>query len=203
MGLNLGGGGGDFTPHIRYEASTSSWSMSSPDGKVPCAMQTAIFDLENIGTGWGKIAEGCAPEWVMDISLTQPVQKPDGEGWKRGFKLMVFSAQTFGDMQPAREYATTGTGANMGTEALYGQYEAEAPANVGKVPVVEFSGGVPKKVGKGNTTVPTLKIVKWVDRPADFEVVNLFAGSAVPVAANSPAPEQAAPVAASGGSSEF
>jgi hypothetical protein len=34
---------------------------------------------------------------------------------------------------------------------------------------VEFSGAVPTKVGKGSTTIPTLKIVSWIDRPSELD----------------------------------
>jgi hypothetical protein len=172
MSLNLSNGTGTYTHHIRYMASTSSWSMSATGegqkGQIPFQFTQAIIDLANIQTGWCMIAEAQAPEWVMDASLTQPAAKPtDGRDWKRGFKVSVFSKSLFGD-EPIREYGTSGTGSVKSLEALYAQYEAEASKNVGMVPVVEYKGSVPLKVGKGNTTVPTLTIVKWIPRPAEL-----------------------------------
>lgn len=172
MSLNLSNGTGQYTHHIRYMASTSSWSMSATGegqkGQIPFQFTQAIIDLENIQTGWCLIAEAQAPEWVMDAGLTQPAAKPtDVRDWKRGFKVSVFSKSLFGD-EPIREYGTSGTGSVKSLEALYAQYEAEASKNVGMVPVVEYKGSVPLKVGKGNTTVPTLTIVKWVPRPAEL-----------------------------------
>lgn len=202
MALNLNNGG-EFTPHIRYMASTSSWSMSSENGMQPFQFTQAIFDFENIKTGWCKIMEATAPEWVLDPSLTQMAQKPEGDNWKRGFKVDLFSKSMFGDANPVREFATSGTGAVMGINNVYEQYEAEKSANAGKVPVVEFQGGVPTKVGKGNTSVPTLVITKWAERPAELQGQAATAQSQ-PVQQEAPQ-AQDAPVqqAASGGASEF
>lgn len=185
MGLNLNAGG-DFIPHIRYMASTSSWSMSTENGQQHFNMTEVIFDLENIKTGWGKFEAGMAPAWVMDSSLTAMAPRPEGQDWKRGFNVTVFSKSIFGD-DGVRELATTSTGAVKGIEALYAQYEREAPANAGKVPVVAFQGSVPLKVGKGNTTVPTLVITKWVDRPAELS------GNTQPVQQPVQPPQQPAP----------
>jgi len=171
MGLNLNNSG-NFTPHIRYMASTSSWSYSTENGQQPFTFTQAVFDLENIKTGWGFFGEGQAPEWVMDASLSSVTPKPqDGKEWKRGFKVNVFSKTMFGQ-ESVRELATTATGAVMAIDALYDEYEQKKAGNEGKLPVVEFKGSVPKKVGKGNTTVPTLVVVKFVDRPNDFNSVS-------------------------------
>ncbi len=160
MPLNLNN---DFTPHIRWMAQTSSWRMSGSDGHEPVTWEHAIFDLANIQTGWGIFAEGQAPEWVMDPSLAKQAQKPhDGREWRRGFKLSLFSDSAFGGV---REFATTAVGAVRGILQLYEQYEAEAGQHFNQVPVVQYVGSTPTRIGKGNTNVPNFKIVKWMDRP--------------------------------------
>lgn len=168
MALNLSSN--TFNHHIRYMASTSSWSMSRTDGQngqVPFTFTQAVIDLDNIVTGWCYIAEG-EFDWVQDESLTKAAAKPmDGRDWKRGFKVKLFSKSLFGD-EPVRELCTSATGAVKSIESLYGQFEKDRGLNVGKVPVVEFKGSVPLKVGKGNTTVPTLVIIKWIDRPDEL-----------------------------------
>ena len=164
MPLNLSNG--EFTPHIRWMASTSSWKISTEDGQEPLTWQHAIFDLAGIRTGWAIFAEGEAPRWEMDLSLAHRAPRPpDGGEWKRGFKLNVFSESAFGGV---REFATTATGASKGIEELYRAYEAEAPQHPGKVPVVQFDGAAHVKIGKGNTSVPNFKIVDWRDRPAEL-----------------------------------
>jgi len=161
MPLDFSNGGSSTLTggYIRYMASTSSWQSRGE----PFKFGQAVMDLENIRTGWCYIAEGTAPEWVMDGSLKDRAAKPQGEGWKRGFKVDVFSKSMFGEDEPVKEWATNATGATMGIQALYAEYERSREE--GKVPVVEFVGATPTKVGKGNTNVPNFKIVKYVDRP--------------------------------------
>lgn len=189
MSLNLSNATGTFTHHIRYAASTSSWSMSRTDGQngqLNFTFTAAIADLPNILTGWCHIAEG-AFDWKADESITKPAPKPvDGREWKRGFKLCFFSKTLFGE-EPIRELCTSGTGVVKSIEALYAQYEAERGANDGKVPVVEYKGSVPLKVGKGNTTVPTLVITKWVDRPSELDATPVQASAPVEGAKAAPA----------------
>lgn len=189
MTLNLNTG--DFTPHIRYMASTSSWTLSTDDGQQPFTFTKAIVNLATIETGWGYFSEGVAPEWVMDPSLETKAPRPDGQDWKRGFRVNVYSKQMFGD-EPNREFATTATGAVKGIAALYAQYEQEVLQNPGKVPVVEFAGAVPTRIGKGNTNIPTLKIIKWADKPADLKVPE-SATTSSPVVAAQAATTQAEP----------
>ncbi len=160
MPLNLHN---DFTPHIRWMAQTSSWRMSGSDGQEPVTWEHAIFDLANIQTGWGIFAEGQAPEWTMDPSLAKQAPKPqDGRDWRRGFKLSLFSDSAFGGV---REFATTAVGAVRGILQLYEQYEAESGQHFNQVPVVQYTGAAPARIGKGNTNIPNFKIVKWTDRP--------------------------------------
>lgn len=189
MSLNLSNATGTFTHHIRYAASTSSWSMSRTDGQngqLNFTFTAAIADLANIQTGWCHIAEG-AFDWKADASITHPAPKPvDGREWKRGFKLAFFSKTLFGE-EPIRELCTSGTGVVKSIEALYAQYEAERGANDGKVPVVEYKGSVPLKVGKGNTTVPTLVITKWVERPIELDATPAPAVNATPAPQAAPA----------------
>lgn len=160
--LNFNMGGGSNKPYIRYMASTASWQMDGGNFQFT----QGIFDLENIKTGWCLIETGTAPQWIMDEDLTRAASKPDGEGWKRGFKVDIYSKSMFGDEQPVREWATNSTGATMAIQSLYAQYMETKEA--GKSPVVDFAGAVPTKVGKGNTNVPTLKIVKYVDTPLEL-----------------------------------
>tara|TARA_R110000803_G_scaffold104588_2_gene172796 strand:+ start:496 stop:1059 length:564 start_codon:yes stop_codon:yes gene_type:complete len=159
--------------YVRYMASTASWVL---DGENLDFTQ-AVFDLENIKTGWCFIDAGVAPEWAMDASLEEPAARPSGDGWKRGFKVDIYSKAMFGDETSVREWGTNSTGATMGIQALYAEYE-EANKGSGKLPVVEFNGGTPTKVGKGSTNVPKLKILKFIDTPAELK-----GGASAPVAA--------------------
>lgn len=179
MPLSFGNGGtGNYKPYVKYMASTSSWE--NRDGAVK--LSKAVFDLAKIKTGWCMFTEGGAPEWVMDVSLEQPSTRPTTEGqWKRGFKVEIFSKSAFGDEEPVAEWATNGAGATMGIQALYAEYEAASADHAGQVPVVEYSGAVPTKVGKGSTTIPTLKVVSWIDRPSELDDSSETGASDTPV----------------------
>lgn len=158
--------GGDFAPFIRYMASTSSWQMSDNGTTKDFDFGQAICDLANIKTGWGLMGEGQAPQWSWDDDINHPNMVKPGEGeWKRGMSVTFYSPKMFGEEDPVRELASTGTGVKMGIEALYAEYEAAESANPGKVPVIKYDGATRAKVGKGNTSVPKLTIVNWVDRP--------------------------------------
>jgi len=187
--LDFGNGGGNYKPYLKYMASTSSWATR--EGAVD--LKKAIFDLDNIKTGWCMFEQGAAPTWVMDDTLSARAPRPEGDGeWKRGFKVHVMSAATFGEEEPVCEWATNSAGATMSIQKLYADYEAGKQE--GKVPVVEFAGAVPVKAGRGSTTVPTLNIVKWVDRPAEL------AEGETPVAAEN---SSFAPEATDAGDDEF
>jgi hypothetical protein len=185
MPLHLSSGG-DFQPYINFKASISTWEMSKDGGAQPFTFTQAIADIENIQQGWGLFGEGMAPQWVWDEADDDYRHKPSEGEWKRGISLKFFSPKLFGD-DPIRELASTATGICMGIENLYNEYEASASANPGKVPVVAFEGVTPKKVGKGNTVIPNLKIVKWVDRPA------ALTGDDTKTAVVAPSPAAAAP----------
>jgi hypothetical protein len=153
----------NFTPHIRWMASTSTWMKSTDDGIVEVQIPLAIYDLKNIKTGWVVFAEGEAPEWILDPNLNENAPKPDdGRLWKRGFTVAVYS-ETYLDGE--REFATSATGACRAISALHDEYLKQADNNPGMVPVVKFSGATPTQIGKGHTNVPILTIEKWVPRP--------------------------------------
>ena len=165
MPLNLQN---DFIAHIRWMAQTATWRKSDPDGHVPVTWEHAVFDLANVQTGWGIFAEGQAPEWVMDPTLSKKAAKPqDAREWRRGFKVLVFSDSALDGL---REFATTAVGANRGIGELYSQFEAATAQHPGKVPVVHYTGSTPLRVGKGNTSIPNFSIVYWVDRPEGLRV---------------------------------
>lgn len=179
MPLDFSNGGSSTLTggYIRYMASTASWQMRGE----PFKFGQAVFDLPNIRTGWCLIEAGQAPEWVMDASLSQRAPKPDGEGWKRGFKVDVYSTAMFGDDEPVREWATNSTGATMAIQQLYADWERSKED--GKLPVVEFQGATPTKVGKGNTNVPIFKIIKYVTTPAGLSPWSMSSPSEVATAA--------------------
>ena len=128
MPLDLGGGGFNS---IRWMASKRAWVSGDED----VALEKAVFDLENIKSGWVLLAKDTPPEVVWDENGTR--NRPDGAGeWKRGFEVEVWAPKLFGGDDEPRPFMTNATGACMGIQALYVEFEAQRGDNAGKVPLV-------------------------------------------------------------------
>lgn len=154
MNLNLSNSGGSGN-YIRFSPQANAWS--NQDGEF--TLEKFVFDIDNVQTGWMLIATGVF-EFNADDSLGRKGAQPTPEH-KRGFKV-VFYNKTMG----AAEWSANGAGSNMGLEALYKQAVAQRLANPDKLPVVEYKGSRPEKVGKGSTRVPMFEVTGWVARPA-------------------------------------
>jgi len=179
MNLNLSSGGGNGN-YIRFSPQANAWS--NQDGEFQ--MEKFVFDIENIQTGWMLIATGIF-EFAPDDSLGRKGAQPTPEH-KRGFKVTFYNKS-----MGIAEWSANGAGSNMGLEALYKQAESQAAANAGKLPVVEYKGSRPEKVGKGSTRVPIFEITGWVARPAalaDGESAEPEFSAPAPVAKPAPTP---------------
>ena len=187
MNLNLSNSGGNGN-YIRFSPQANAWS--NQDGEF--ALEKFVFDIDNVQTGWMLIATGIF-EFNADDSLGRKGAQPTPEH-KRGFKV-VFYNKTMG----VAEWSANGAGSNMGLEALYKQAVAQRLANPDKLPVVEYKGSRPEKVGKGSTRVPMFEVTGWVARPAALSDDNtggfdpeMSTPSAKP-APSKPAPSKPAP----------
>lgn len=149
--LGLSNGGGSY---IRYMPSMNAWQI----GKTETALDKFILLTDTVKTGWGKMAEGQAPEWEWDVALGKRGPQPSPDH-KRGFsiKMIVDDEEV--------EWSSTGTGPVMGFQTLFSDVQAGLANNPGKVPVVKYVNSEAHKVGKGNTRKPLFKIVDWVDAP--------------------------------------
>jgi hypothetical protein len=157
MNLNLSNSGGSGN-YIRFSPQANAWS--NQDGEF--VLEKFVFDHENLQTGWMLIATGVF-EFQPDESLGRKSAQPSAEH-KRGFKATFYN-KTMG----VAEFSANGAGANMGLEGLWKQVQAQAGANAGKLPVVEYTGSRPEKVGKGSTRVPEFTVTGWVARPAAMQ----------------------------------
>jgi len=157
MNLNLSNSGGSGN-YIRFSPQANAWS--NQDGEF--VLEKFVFDYENLQTGWMLIAIGVF-EFIADESLGRKSAQPSPEH-KRGFKATFYN-KTMG----IAEFSANGAGANMGIESLFNRVQAQAGANAGKLPVVEYTGSRPEKVGKGSTRVPEFNVTGWVARPAAMQ----------------------------------
>jgi hypothetical protein len=193
MNLNLSNSGGSGN-YIRFSPQANAWTKKDEFGNdKEFQFPLSVFDHENVQTGWLLIATG-QYEFIPDNSLGKKGAQPSAEH-KRGFKVSFYSK----DLDGVVEYSANGAGANIGLEELWKKVQAQAGANVGKLPVVEYKGSRPEKVGKGTTRVPEFDVVKWVARPAALSDDNtggfdpeMSTPSAKP-APSKPAPSKPAP----------
>jgi hypothetical protein len=181
MNLNLSNSGGSGN-YIRFSPQANAWS--NQDGEF--ALDKFVFDIDNVQTGWMLIATGIF-EFQPDESLGRKAAQPTPEH-KRGFKV-VFYNKTMG----VAEWSANGAGSNMGLEALYKQAVAQRIANPDKLPVVEYKGSRPEKVGKGSTRVPEFNVTGWVARPAALSDDNTGGFDPEVAAPSKPAPSKPAP----------
>jgi len=183
MNLNLSNSGGSGN-YIRFSPQANAWS--NQDGEF--VLEKFVFDHENLQTGWMLIAVGVY-EFQPDESLGRKAAQPSPEH-KRGFKATFYN-KTMG----IAEFSANGAGANMGLEGLWKQVQAQAGANAGKLPVVEYTGSRPEKVGKGSTRVPEFNVTGWVARPAAMQegAAQAEPEFSAPAPAAKPAPSKPAP----------
>lgn len=145
---------------IRYMPSANGW-FSGKDHEID--LKYFMLNPTSVKTGWGKITKGEAPDWHWDEALGKRAIRPgDTEEEKMNYKR-GFSVDMFIQEEGLRVFSTTTTGSNIGFENLYTEIHAQQAENVGKFPVIEYTGSEAIKIGKGNTRVPQFKLVKWVE----------------------------------------
>jgi hypothetical protein len=182
--------GGDFKVYVSYNAKAGRWYTKEDK---PDAMQfevtdmTAVFDMDNLQTGWFLFAPGVAPVKTFDPSLSQAAASP-GEGFKRGFQIDVFSSK---NLLGVREFSATAGIVIDAMNDLHDHWLAGKDANAGKLPVVKCVGVTPVTNKHGTNYKPQLEIVAWADRPA--ELAGLPAKPAAQTAAPPPAAATHAP----------
>lgn len=174
--------GGDFLPIVKYDARAGLWfridRVDSGAGFLPEPVDItrnfkAIFDLENLETGWIAFPSGSAPLSAlvgMKLLLGKETTFPNqpGEIYKHGLRFMVKLAKDIGGDKPVREVMGTSKAFLNGIEGLFRDYLRDAPANAGKLPVVVMDGITMIKTGSGNKVSsnyrPNLKIAAWAPR---------------------------------------
>ena len=89
------GEGGSFLPIIKYDARSGRISRrdreNGENNDVDITRNfKAIFDFENVEIGWINFNTGGAPEFrLARFADGVSVDKPAGEGFKRGVRLVI------------------------------------------------------------------------------------------------------------------
>ncbi len=169
MPLNIGSSG-EAANYLKFNAKSGRLAINDAEGdQIEIANLTAIFDLERIVTGWLRFREGQAPERLLDHPNGDSAPRPEGEGFKRGFVLQVYSRNALGGV---REMSGNSLHLCNAVNALYADWEAGRDEHRGQVPVVVLDSVQPMKDRYGTNYRPVFRITKWVERPADLvEVV--------------------------------
>lgn len=204
------GEGGSFLPIIKYDARSGRISRrdreNGENNDVDITRNfKAIFDFENVEIGWINFNTGGAPEYrVARYADGGAVDKPAGEGFKRGVRLVVkLSKECGGDI---RELSSNAAAFLDGAKALMDAYEKGSKDNAGKLPVVELKDSVAKTSSGGalKTTnyVPVWEITGWVKRPEDL-VYTARSSSAPSNSSEGPAATGSTKVSAPAGEDDF
>jgi len=169
MPLNLPqAGDGDFIPYCAYNAKAGRWFNKNEDGDMVelDGFVNIAADFDSIKTGFFRFMEGQAPDKVFDSSVGANDAEKASDQHKRGFQLMVFSKKTLGGV---RELSSTAGVFNAELNKLYDAYEEERGANKGKVPIISCTGVEPVKSKFGTNYAPQMRLVKWANRPVEFD----------------------------------
>ena len=179
--LNLSSGGGSGS-YVRFSPAANAWT--NQDGEIQIGK--VVFDIDNVQTGWLELGVGVR-DWQPDAALGKKGPQPSANH-KRGFNVKFYS-KALGTV----EWSSNGVGPNMGLEALYKQCAEQHAANVGKLPVIEYTGSRMEKIGKGTTRIPAFNLTGWIARPAGMDAEAAPVDEFDPFPA--PAPAKAAPAA--------
>lgn len=186
MGLGLPqSSGGDFnrTPIIKYDAragrihridrSNESGTWETSEVELTQGFQ-AIFDLENIETGWLCFPAGAAPD-IRTVKVGTPMPERPSDKHRAGFRLLMKLGKSCGG--DLREMAANAKVSIAAMDKLYDAYLAGVQDHAGKLPVVTLAG-TEKVVSNGKDEQgkpqsstnyqPVWEITAWVDRPAEL-----------------------------------
>jgi hypothetical protein len=169
MPLNLKTNDGDFSPYLKYNAKAGRF-YARPEGggdEIEVAMPRLAFDMANIKTGWIFYDEGTGPEKVWDPSNLIEAPRPAGpKKFKRGFEVMVYGPDAVNGLGKLglREFSSTAMNCIGSILSMYDQYERDAAANPGKVPVFKCEGVRPVSGKFGTNYEPIFALQSWVER---------------------------------------
>lgn len=204
------GEGGSFLPIIKYDARSGRISRrdreNGENNDVDITRNfKAIFDFENVEIGWINFNTGGAPDFrVSRYADGASIDKPTGEGFKRGVRFVIkLSKECGGDI---REFASNAAAFLEGAKSLMDAYEKGSKENAGKLPVVGLKDSTPKTSSGGavKTTnyVPVWEITGWVKRPEDL-IYTARSSSAHSSSSEGPAATGSTKVSAPAGEDDF
>ena len=158
---------------FRVDRTDVSGRWESPATEITPVFQ-AVFDLENIETGWLHFPTGGAPD-IRTAKVGTALPDRPSDKHRSGFRILVLLGKTSGG--DVREMAANAQVSIKGMDLLHDAYVAGLASNPGKLPVVQLAGTVPvttqgKASGQPVSSTnyqPVWQIVKWIDRPPELQ----------------------------------
>jgi hypothetical protein len=197
--------GEDFLPIVKYDARAGRISRrdrvnnENTDIDITRSFK-AVFDFENIETGWIVFPAGAAPDFRLAPHGSGIVVQKPGDNYKQGFRMMVkLGKECGGDI---REFASNAAACLEGINKLHDDYLLGVNANPGKLPVVVLKDSIATTKGSGEKKstnyVPVFEITGWVARPQDLvHKPRSASASPAPAGASAGAPAGAPPATGS------
>lgn len=163
--LDIGSGGGDFNPILKYNASSGRAYYKNKAGEVEIEKPTFVCDLYNVATGWAAFRSKEAPERVFDPEPGVRAAK-SREDQKRCLMVMCYATESFDGIA---EVCTTSMHMRNALNDLYGEFlEVAKEKQDGKLPIVKLAGVTAMEDHHGRNYKPIFEIVDWCDRPVDL-----------------------------------
>jgi hypothetical protein len=168
--------GANFTPIVKYDARSgrmfrmdrieNNGNFENVAVDITASFK-AIFDFENIQSGWMLFASGTAPDFKL-VPIGKELPDRPSPKHKNGVRLMIKLSKDCSDDKRIREIAGTSKAFLSGVEAVFSQYLADEDKHPGKLPVVVLEKTTPVKTGTGEHSStnyhPTFKIIGWAPR---------------------------------------
>jgi hypothetical protein len=161
---------GDFTPYLKYNSKAGRWyaRFDGVNSDVEIANPRIAIDLENIKTGWIAFSQtGGPPQILWDPSQAEESPKPNWEGVKRGFRVVVVgrdAVTTAGAVLGEREVMATANAIIKPIIDMYNQWEKDRGDHPGCIPVYRCTGVVALNGRNGVNYEPVFKLLSWIAR---------------------------------------
>lgn len=173
--LGLGGGDGDFTPFIKYNAKAGRFYIRNEEGvEIEVVNPRLVFDFEHIKVGWIRFPEGMPPEKVWNVvGAPWPARPPGGKEWKMGFEVMVFGPEKVGSTKIGlREFASNANLVGQAIDEMYDTYAAVHLEYMDELPIFQCSSVEPIAGKYGTNYKPIFTLTGWVPKEKVPELVD-------------------------------
>ena len=153
--------------YIRFKPSVNAWIADGDEVQLG----DVLLDPSTLKVGWGKIAEGQAPEWTWDEKLGKKSPSPSPEH-RRGFSVMLKIKD-----KGWREWSANGVGVMKGFSELWQVVGLQVKDNAGKAVHLKYQGARMEKIGQGTTRIPEFEVKAWremTDKPPVKEEADPF-----------------------------